>query len=55
MLWWTFLDVPVAIFLGELSVITLYANLLEKLGKNEMKNWNLRSNLSNPKKDLPKG
>jgi hypothetical protein len=26
------------IFLGELSIVALYSNLFEKLGKNEMKN-----------------
>jgi hypothetical protein len=37
-------------FLGESSIIALYSNLLGKLSKSEMKNWNLHSNLSNPKK-----
>jgi hypothetical protein len=36
--------------LGESSIVALYANLFEKLGKSEMKNWSLHSNLSNPKK-----
>jgi len=36
-------------FLGELSIVELYANLFEKFDKSEMKNWNLYSNLSNPK------
>jgi hypothetical protein len=38
MLQWTFLEILVVIFLGESSIIALYANLFEKLGKNEMKN-----------------
>jgi hypothetical protein len=37
-------------FWGESSVVALYSNLFEELGKNEMKNWNLHSNLLNPKK-----
>ncbi len=41
--------------LSESSVVALYSNLFEKLGKSEMKNWNLHSNLSNPKKELSKG
>ncbi len=38
MLQWTFLEVLVAIFWGKSSIIALYANLFEKLGKSEMKN-----------------
>jgi hypothetical protein len=37
--------------LGESSIVALYANLFEKLGKSEMKNWNLDYNLSKPKKN----
>jgi hypothetical protein len=42
------------IFLGESSIVALYSNLFEKLGKNEMKNWNLHSNISNPQKRITK-
>jgi len=54
MLWWTFLDVPMVVFLSELNIVALYANLFEKLGKSKMKNWNLHSNLSNPKEKITK-
>jgi hypothetical protein len=33
-----FLEVTVAFFLGESSIVALYSNLFEKLGKSEMKN-----------------
>jgi hypothetical protein len=33
-----FLEVTMAIFLGESSIVALYSNLFEKLGKSEMKN-----------------
>jgi hypothetical protein len=33
-----FLEVIVAFYLGELSIVALYSNLFEKLGKSEMKN-----------------
>jgi hypothetical protein len=42
-------------FFIESSIVVLYSNLFEKLGKSEMKNWNLHSNRSNPKKIIPKG
>jgi hypothetical protein len=35
---WTFLEIIVAFFMGESSVVALYSNLFEKLGKSEMKN-----------------
>jgi hypothetical protein len=38
-------------FLSESNIIALYSYLFEKLSKSEMKNWNLHSNLSNPKKN----
>jgi hypothetical protein len=41
-------------FLNESSIVVLYSNLLEKLGKSEMKNWNVHSNLSNPKNNYQK-
>jgi hypothetical protein len=34
--------------MGESSIVAMYSNLFEKLGKSKM-------NLSNPKKKLPKG
>jgi hypothetical protein len=37
-------------FFIESNIVVLYSNLFEKLGKREMKNWNLHSNISNPKK-----
>jgi len=40
--------------LSESSVVALYSNLFEKLSKSEMKNWNLHSNLSNPKEKIIK-
>jgi hypothetical protein len=40
-------------FLSELDIGALCANIFEKFGKDEMKNQNLHSNLSNPK-NLPK-
>jgi len=40
--------------MGESSIIALYANLFDKLGKSEMKNWNLHCNLSNPKNNTKK-
>jgi hypothetical protein len=33
-----FLEVIVAFYLGELSIVALYSNLFGKFGKNEMKN-----------------
>jgi hypothetical protein len=33
---------------SESSIVALYSNEFAKLGKSEMKNWNLHSNLSNP-------
>ncbi len=37
-------------FMNKWNIVALYSNVFEKLGKNEMKNWNLHSNLSNQKK-----
>ncbi len=44
-----------SLFLGESSIVALYANLFKKLGKSEIKNGNLHSNLSNKNNNLPKG
>ncbi len=41
-------------FLGESSIVALYSNIFEKLNENEMKNWNLHSNFSNPQKNYQK-
>jgi hypothetical protein len=41
-------------FSVSLIVVGLYSNLFKKLGKSEMKNWNLHFNLSNPKKKITK-
>jgi len=49
-----FLEVIVAFYLGNLSIVALYWNLFGKLGKSELKNWNLHSDFFNPKKELPK-
>jgi hypothetical protein len=48
-----FLEITMAIlfFVGESNIVELCWNLFEKLGKNEVKNWNLHFNLSNPKKN----
>jgi hypothetical protein len=40
--------------MNDSSIDVLYSNLFEKLGKSEMKNWNLHSNLSNPKNTYQK-
>ncbi len=43
-----------SVFLSESSIVALYSNIVEKLGKNEMKNQNLHSNISNQKKNHQK-